>query len=93
MDSDPEFEWDDNKNVANWRKHRVDFRIVEEVFSDPFLREYLDEAADEERFNALGMAGGRLLHVTYTLRGDCMRIISARRATRHEKRKYHEIQA
>ena len=88
-----QFEWDEVKNLANQRKHGVNFRIVSEVFSDPFIMEYPDEAVEEVRFNALGMAGGQLLHVTYALRGDVCRIISVRGASPREKRKYHEIQA
>jgi uncharacterized DUF497 family protein len=45
---------------------------------------------DERRFNAIGMVNGRVLFVTYTIRGAVIRIISARGAEPHEKRKYHE---
>jgi len=48
-------------------------------------------AIDEERFNVIGLVDGRMLFVTYTLRGDAIRIISARGAQAHEKRRYHEI--
>jgi hypothetical protein len=43
------------------------------------------------RFSAIGMVDGRVLFVNYTIRGDVIRIISARGAEPHEKRKYHEI--
>jgi hypothetical protein len=46
---------------------------------------------DEERFNVIGLVDGRMLFVTYTLRGETIRIISARGAQAHEKRRYHEI--
>jgi uncharacterized DUF497 family protein len=49
------------------------------------------DAAGELRFNAIGLVDGRMLFVTYTTR--VVRIISARGAEPHEKRKYHEIQA
>ena len=49
------------------------------------------DAAGELRFNAVDLVDGRMLFVAYTTRGDVVRIISARGAVPHEKRKYHEI--
>jgi uncharacterized DUF497 family protein len=49
------------------------------------------DAADEPRFNAIGLVDGRMLFVTYTVRDGVVRIISARGAEPHEKRKYHEV--
>jgi uncharacterized DUF497 family protein len=49
------------------------------------------DAAGELRSNAIGLVDGRMLFVTYTMRGEIVRIISARGAEPHEKRKYHEI--
>jgi uncharacterized DUF497 family protein len=49
------------------------------------------DATDELRFNAIGLVDGRMLSVTYTMRGTLVRIISARGAEPHEKRRYHEI--
>ena len=62
------------------------------VFDDSFRLE-VDERNDDDvtRFNVTGMVEGRLLAVTYTVRGDIYRIISARLADRHERRAYHEI--
>jgi uncharacterized protein len=62
------------------------------VFADPFIIEWIDEEQDEheQRFNAVGMAENRLLFVAYTMRGDAIRIISARRAEPFERRRYHE---
>ena len=48
------------------------------------------DASGELRFNAIGLVDGRILFVTYTMRGAVIRIISARGAEPHEKRKYHE---
>jgi uncharacterized DUF497 family protein len=48
-------------------------------------------ATGEMRFNAIGLADGRMPFVTYTLRGDVVRIISARGAEPHEKKQYHEV--
>jgi hypothetical protein len=63
-----------------------------EVFLDPYVIEFDDlDATGELRFNAIGLVEGRMLFVTYAMRGDVVRIISARGAEPHEKRKYHEI--
>ena len=74
------------------KKHGIDFRTAAKVFLDPFIVEFDDrDAANELRFNAIGLVDGRMLLVTYTMRGDVVRIISARGAEPHEKRKYHEL--
>ena len=58
----------------------------------PYVIEFDDlDASGELRFNAIGLVDGRMLFVTYAMRGDVVRIISARGAAPHEKRKYHEI--
>ena len=86
------FEWDRAKELANRKKHGVDFRAAAKVFLDPFVIEFDDlDAAGELRFNAIGLVDGRMLFVSYTMRDDVVRIISARGAEPHEKRKYHEI--
>jgi uncharacterized DUF497 family protein len=87
-----EFEWDEVKEQANRKKHSIDFRTAAKVFLDPFVIEFDDlNAAGELRFNAIGLVDGRILFVTHTMRDDVVRIISARGAEPHEKRKYHEI--
>ena len=89
-----DFEWDTAKELANRKKHRVDFRTAAKVFLDPYVIEFDDlDATGELRFNAIGMVDARMLFVTYTMRGTVVRIISARGAEPHEKRKYHEVQA
>jgi uncharacterized DUF497 family protein len=62
------------------------------AFSDPFVVEREDDREDygEPRFTILGMVDGRLLSVAYTLRGEIIRIISARGAEPYEQRLYHE---
>jgi uncharacterized protein len=82
-----DFEWDSAKEQANRRKHGIDFRTAAKVFLDPYDR----DAAGELRFNAIGLVNGRMLFVTYAMGGEVVRIISARGAEPHEKRKYHEI--
>jgi uncharacterized DUF497 family protein len=87
-----EFEWDISKEQANRKKHGIDFRTASKVFLDPYLIEFDDpDVAGELRFNAIGLVESRVLFVTYAIRGDVVRIISARGAEPHERRKYHEI--
>ncbi len=80
------FEWDDKKATRNYTKHGVSFKEAMKVFDDPFGIGELDdwEVYGEERFILIGMAGNRLLNVVYTERGECIRIISARKVTKHE---------
>ena len=89
------FEWDDEKAARNWRDHGVTFQTAIRAFADPQLLEWIDdrEAYGEERCNVLGMCGGVILHVTYTERRDRIRIISARRAERHEQDEYYRQNA
>ena len=85
-----EFEWHDAKNEENVRKHGIDFVLAIRVFDDPHILEYDDDHSDENRVNAIGMVDHHLIHVTYTMRDDVCRIISARGGERHERRRYHE---
>jgi uncharacterized DUF497 family protein len=88
----PKFVWDPLKAAANLRKHGVSFEESTPVFDDPFALDDIDDRQDhgEERSNIIGMAGNRLLVVTYTLRGGETRIISARPAEPSERRRYHD---
>ncbi|MFL5098384.1 MAG: BrnT family toxin [Xanthobacteraceae bacterium] len=87
-----DFAWDTAKEQANRKKHGIDFRTATKVFLDPYMIEFEDLGSiDELRFNAIGLVDGRMLFVTYTMRGRIVRIISARGAEPHEKRKYHEV--
>jgi uncharacterized protein len=90
MQDDP-FVWDSAKAAENWRRHGVTFDQGATAIRDPFCVEDIDdrEAYGEERINCLGMCNGVLLCVTYTERGDRIRIISARRATRAEHDRYY----
>jgi uncharacterized protein len=91
MDDDT-FKWDDAKAATNYAKHSVTFEAAREAFKDAFAVEWLDEGHGdgEQRFALLGMAEGRLLFVAYTMRGDAIRIISARLPEPVERRRYHE---
>ncbi len=87
-----EFEWDEKKERSNIAKHRLSFDTASRVFLDPFVIEFEDDRDyDEMRWNAIGMVDGRLLVVTYTMRAEKHRIISARGAEPYERRKYHHL--
>jgi uncharacterized DUF497 family protein len=85
-----EFEWDDNKNLANIEKHGIDFEDAISVFLGPTL-EAPDDRLDygEVRIISYGEMNGRVVAVVYTMRGDICRIISARKASRDERTKYY----
>jgi hypothetical protein len=73
-----DFEWDDTKEQLNRKKHGIDFRTAAKVFLDPYVIEFDDlDATGEVRFNAIGVVEGRMLFVTYTMKRDAVRIISA----------------
>lgn len=90
------FEWDEDKRIQNLRKHRIDFRLAQAVFLDMYNATFLDRIEDgEERWRTIGQTpAGTLLTVVPTTRwqteDEVTRIISARRATPHERRDYTE---
>ncbi len=88
------FEWDENKNELNKKKHDgIDFEIAIRVFLDPKRIEKLDlkhSNFGEERINVIGRVK-EILFVVYTERGeDNIRLISARRANKSEEDEYYE---
>ncbi len=86
------FEWDEQKNLANIRKHGIDFSDAAEAFAGPMLIA-LDEREEygEDRWIALGMIQARVIAVVYTARDeDTIRIISLRKALRHERERYEQ---
>lgn len=88
-----EFEWDPTKATANLAKHNVSFEDAATVFADPLGWIVADprHSFQEARFVLLGLSQSqRLLAVMYADRGETVRIISARRATRREQRSYEE---
>jgi uncharacterized protein len=89
---DDSFEWDGTKAAKNYATHGVSFEAAREVFKDPFAIEWLDdrESYGEDRFVIIGMVESRLLYVAYTMRGEVIRISSARGAEAYERRRYHE---
>jgi uncharacterized DUF497 family protein len=86
-----EFEWDRRKAAANRRKHGIELLDAVIVFDDDRAITLVDEHPTEERYVTFGMdAQGRVLAVSYTIRGNSVRIISARRATRRERAQYED---
>ncbi len=85
-----EFEWDETKRQTNLHQHKVDFVRVLPAFSDRGRKVVVDDRRDygEVRFNMLGQVGDRVFHVTYTLRGEVICIISARKANERERKRY-----
>ena len=86
-------EWDDKKAASNVKKHGIRFEEAARVFDDPLARFEQDRFVDgEERWRTIGMAAHVLLLVAHTMTkdDDCelVRIISARRANKHERRIY-----
>lgn len=86
----PEFEWDEEKREANLEKHGISFVAAIKIFlSDPYIER--SDRNSESRYIAVGEVKGRILTVAYTLRGDRIRIISARRARKNEEKKYRQL--
>lgn len=88
-----QFEWDNNKAQINLTKHRVSFDQAKTVFDDPLFLVFTDpdHSIEEQRLIIMGESSqGRLLVVAYTERGEVTRLISAREATRGERRAYEE---
>lgn len=86
-----QFEWDSRKARVNKRKHGITFEEASTIFDDHLSITIHDPAhsVGENRFITIGTsANGRFIVVVHTERGDTIRIISARNATRNEKRQY-----
>lgn len=89
-----QFEWDDLKAASNKRKHGVSFTEAMTVFGDPLSLTAFgpDHSAEEDRFITIGNAAmGRLIVVSHTDRGSQIRIISARAATKTERKEYEDV--
>jgi uncharacterized DUF497 family protein len=87
------FTWDPNKAAENLKAHAVDFREAATVFDDLLSATFpdIDHSVGERRFLIIGISAlGRILVVSHTETGDTIRIISARSATRRERRFYEE---
>ena len=86
------FDWDKKKNAINIKKHGIDFSDVVDIFNHPMLTA-VDNSADydEERWIGIGWLKALVGVVVYTERiGNTVRIISARKATKQEVKKYEQ---
>jgi len=88
------FTWDANKNRANRRKHGISFEMATKVFIDPNAIMRFDLNDREQRWQTIGCVEDFIVLVSHTLksddRGELIHIISARKATRGERRLYEE---
>jgi uncharacterized DUF497 family protein len=94
ISDDGRFEWDEEKDRMNIKKHGLAFKEILPVFDDPNMIEYFDDSHstdEEDRKRGMGILQGVLvLYVCYTERGGRTRIYSARKTTPGEEVKYYE---
>jgi uncharacterized DUF497 family protein len=87
-----QIEFDPSKDARNWAKHKLHLATAALVFADPMRIARIDDSSSntsgEVRWQTLGKAG-KILFVVYTERGEKIRLISARPATKAEKRSYY----
>ena len=83
-------EWDDAKDELNYQKHGIRFETAAYIFNDVDRIEYFDEnhSNEEDRFYTIGRVGD-VMFVVYTERGEILRLISARYATKAEEELYY----
>lgn len=89
------FEWDEQKAIGNLQKHGISFERAALAFSDALGIELIDDRQEygEERIQLIARESGELLTIIYTERGSHIRIISARRASTHERNDYYRQNA
>ena len=85
---DDRFSWTDEKARTNLVDHKISFEFARLAFDDPAGIDEPDDDPDEDRWKHTGMADQRIVTVAYVERGDRIHIISARKATRHEREDY-----
>ena len=95
--NDISFQWDETKNTANIKKHKISFEEAKSVFLDENARLISDSghSISEERFIILGISNKlKILIVVHTYKenDEIIRIISARKATKSETKYYYEVQ-
>ena len=87
-----EFTWDEAKRISNINKHQIDFADAAEIFADdPLILPARSEV--EARSIAVGALADQVIAVIFTLRGDVIRIISARKARTDERELYQDLYA
>ncbi len=88
-----QFEWDEDKNIKNIKRHGIDFETATRVFADPYRIEKYDEkhSDDEDRYITIWEINGTayVVMVVYTERGKTIRMVSARKATNRERKAYY----
>lgn len=86
-----QFEWDETKAAKNLAKHGIGFSLASRVFLDPLRLTVTDHRhTSEHRQNTTGLVGGQVIvTVTHTDRAGVTRLISARKASRKERKDYH----
>lgn len=92
MSKNKTFTWDQPKRQINIEKHGIDFQDAKHIFEDPYRIERQSYRNDEERYEVIGEVNSNVLLVAYVIReGNVYRLISARRASRNERKSYYEI--
>jgi len=86
------FEWYEQKRLENLGKHGIDFFDAKEIWQGEVLEVPSEQQEHgEQRYIAYGLLEGRVIAVVFTWRGDSRRLISARRARRHERQDYQDV--
>ncbi len=90
-----QFEYDGRKNAVNLAKHGIDLADAAWVFADPMRLDAVDQRREygEPRRVVVGEVLGRVWVVVYTLRGEAVRLISARKANEREQKRYQDLRA
>jgi len=88
------FEWDENKNKANKNKHGISFELSSLAFHDPYIVSIEDHRHEEERWQSLGLINDVVIYLAHIIEEEdngeeIIRIISARKATASEERRYY----
>ena len=89
------FDWDKNNRDKNWNKHKVFYKECEEVFQNypQFIFEYVKHSQKEKRFVIVGKTSqDRLLSVFFNIRGNKVRVVSARPQSKKERKYYETLQ-
>jgi len=87
------FEWDEDKNAENIRKHGIDFKTAVQAFDDDLAIPFADpehSSIGEARYALLGMCESGLVFISFTIRGEKYRIITARKASKRMRKIYAE---
>ena len=92
MSKNKTFTWDEPKRQINIEKHGIDFQDAKHIFEDPYRIERQSYRNYEDRYEVIGEVNSNVLLVAYVIReGNVFRLISARRASRNERKSYYEI--